>query len=293
MASHGLWAFEHESAVVAKSAKNVLSSLEVNFNRLLGREFVPTQPDMLHIETCSACNLKCLFCAYRKQSAKIAMKDELFADLIVQAVDMGYRRFELTPCTGDVFMDHHAFNNSDSKTTRKSRATNFSQISRFEGQGCRAANRAQKLSQMTISIYGHDLETFLAITNRPRTFIEGSLPISDLFSVCSIGKSFCSTSGSGRHEMSQSADQRDDETSGAIQSRQDQRSDVECVQQLGWLYFPGRRQRPGDLISPAPTRPIRKAPAHCYSHPYRSWRPASLTVWCERRRSLAAYRRLE
>src|SRR5258707_7155782 len=85
-------------AVVAKSAKNVLSSLEVNFNRLLGREFVPTQPDMLHIETCSSCNLKCVFCAYeKKQSAKIAMKDELFADLIVQAVDMGYRRVQPSP----------------------------------------------------------------------------------------------------------------------------------------------------------------------------------------------------
>src|SRR5258707_12699349 len=98
-------------AVVAKSAKNVLSSLEVNFNRLLGREFVPTQPDMLHIETCSSCNLKCVFCAYeKKQSAKIAMKDELFADLIVQAVNMGYRRFQLTPFAGDLFMDHHSFN---------------------------------------------------------------------------------------------------------------------------------------------------------------------------------------
>src|SRR5260221_12838035 len=97
-------------AVVAKSAKNVLSSLEVNFNRLLGREFVPTQPDMLHIETCSSCNLKCVFCAYeKKQSAKIAMTDELFGDLIVQAVDMRYRRCEQTPYTVDVVIERHYF----------------------------------------------------------------------------------------------------------------------------------------------------------------------------------------
>jgi MoaA/NifB/PqqE/SkfB family radical SAM enzyme len=154
-------------AVVAKSAKNVLSSLEVNFNRLLGREFVPTQPDMLHIETCSACNLKCLFCAYeKKQSAKIAMKDELFTDLIVQAVDMGYRRFELTPCTGDVFMDHHAFNKFQILEDNP-QVTSYQFFTNFTIPKAKDVERLielKKLSQMTISIYGHDLETFLAIT---------------------------------------------------------------------------------------------------------------------------------
>ena len=38
------------------------------------------------------------------------MKDEFFSDCIAQALDMGYRHFDLTPCTGDVFMDRGLFN---------------------------------------------------------------------------------------------------------------------------------------------------------------------------------------
>jgi hypothetical protein len=162
-----LWAFDVNPAVVANSAKNVLSAVEVNLNRLLGREFVPAQPDMLHIETCSSCNLKCRFCAYeKKQSAKIAMKDQLFADLVVQAVAMGYRRFELTPCTGDVFMDHHCFNKlqvleDNPEVTSYQFFTNFTIP---KTKDVERLLKLKKLSQMTISIYGHDLETFLAIT---------------------------------------------------------------------------------------------------------------------------------
>jgi MoaA/NifB/PqqE/SkfB family radical SAM enzyme len=154
-------------AVIAKSAKNILSSIEININRAAGREFVPKQPEMLHIETCSTCNLKCRFCAYvKKENAKVAMKDELFADLIVQAVDMGYSRFELTPCTGDVFMDHHLFKKlqllEDNPAVKSYQFfTNFT-VPKTEDVERLVA--LKKLRNLTISIYGHDLPTFIAIT---------------------------------------------------------------------------------------------------------------------------------
>lgn len=41
------------------------------------------------------------------------MPDRFFFDGIEQATDMGFRRFQLTPCTGDVFMDRDLFNKLD------------------------------------------------------------------------------------------------------------------------------------------------------------------------------------
>jgi sulfatase maturation enzyme AslB (radical SAM superfamily) len=154
-------------AVVAKSAKNVLRALEINFNRLAGHEFVPKARDRLNIETSSICNLKCRFCAYdKKQSAKISMKNEFFVDCVTQALDLGYRKFELTPCTGDVFMDRHIFgklefldNNPD--VVSYDFFTNFTIPKQRQVEHLA---RLQKLSSLFISIYGHDLETFIAIT---------------------------------------------------------------------------------------------------------------------------------
>ena len=154
-------------AVLAKSAKNLLSAVEINLNRAAGREFVPNQPDMLHIETCSACNLKCRFCAYvKKDNAKVSMKDEFFADLVAQAVDMGYRRFELTPCTGDVFMDHHLFNKLELLEQNPAVKTYqfFTNFTVPKPQDVERLIGLKKLCSLTISIYGHDLPTFMAIT---------------------------------------------------------------------------------------------------------------------------------
>ena len=84
--------------------------MEINANRLIGREMVPMRTDILAIEPTSACNLKCSFCAYvKKDSPKISMKNDRFADYVGQAVAMGYRRFHLTPNTGDIFMDRRIF----------------------------------------------------------------------------------------------------------------------------------------------------------------------------------------
>ena len=86
-------------AVIAKSARNLLSAVEIKVNRRLGREFVPAPRDMLFIETSSLCNLKCRFCAYeKKHSPKISMKDDFFVDCVGQALDLVIA-VRLTPCT--------------------------------------------------------------------------------------------------------------------------------------------------------------------------------------------------
>ena len=90
----------------AESLRNLVVRLEIGVNRALGREFIPRDRSLFHIETSSACNLKCRFCAYTKKSTPtVGMPYDSFVHTVRQAVDLGYSRFELTPCTGDVFMD--------------------------------------------------------------------------------------------------------------------------------------------------------------------------------------------
>jgi MoaA/NifB/PqqE/SkfB family radical SAM enzyme len=154
-------------ALVGSAARNILSIAEININRLAGRELVPVQSDLLGIETSSICNLECCFCAYpKKQSARVTMKNAFFASCVAQAVAMGYRRYILTPNTGDIFMDHHIFDKL--KLLEETNGvdgyefhTNFT-IPKARDIGRLVSHN--KLKHFTISIYGHDLETFIAIT---------------------------------------------------------------------------------------------------------------------------------
>jgi len=153
-------------AVIARHGRNLLSMVEINANRLIGREMVPMRTDTLSIEPTSACNLKCGFCAYvKKESPKISMKSDRFADYIRQAVALGYRRFHLTPGTGDIFMDRHIFDKlefleQEDGVEQYEFYTNFTIP---DADDIARMVKLKKLSFMTISIYGHDRETFVKI----------------------------------------------------------------------------------------------------------------------------------
>src|SRR5215218_3005172 len=93
-------------AAVGNYLRNLVIRAEIGLNRALGREFIQRDRSLFHIETSSACNLKCRFCAYtKKTSPTVSMASDAFVHTVLQALDLGYSRFELTPCTGDVFMD--------------------------------------------------------------------------------------------------------------------------------------------------------------------------------------------
>src|ERR1700742_5173083 len=90
----------------ANYLRNLLIRLEIGVNHALGRQFIQRDQTLFSIETSSACNLKCRFCAYTKKSTPtVGMPYDEFLDVVRQALALGYRRFELTPCTGDIFMD--------------------------------------------------------------------------------------------------------------------------------------------------------------------------------------------
>jgi sulfatase maturation enzyme AslB (radical SAM superfamily) len=152
---------------VLKTVRNLRNAVSTNINRARGVEFIPAKVSTLSIETSSVCNLDCVFCAYgKKQSPKVTMSNDLFASAISQALELGFNDYDLTPCTGDVFMDRHLFDKLtflDQTPGVKSYGfyTNFA-VPRPKDIERLAA--LKKLSGIGISIYGHDLDTFLKIS---------------------------------------------------------------------------------------------------------------------------------
>jgi sulfatase maturation enzyme AslB (radical SAM superfamily) len=153
--------------LLIKSVRKLRNAVALNVNFVRGRQFIPKARGSLGIETSSYCNLNCCFCAYgKKQSAKVTMSDAFFQDCVGQAVDLGYRTFELTPCTGDVFMDHHIFNKLQFLDDHPG-VENFgfhTNLTIPKSKDIERFVRLNKLHYVVISIYGCDLETFVAIT---------------------------------------------------------------------------------------------------------------------------------
>jgi iron-sulfur cluster protein len=155
------------TALLIKSVRNFKNAVAINVNRARGREFIPVGAHALGIETSSLCNLDCRFCAYvKKTSPKVTMKDAFFKNCVAQALDMGYRHFDLTPCTGDVFMDRTVFNklafmDDAPGVTGYSFHTNFTIP---KAHDVKRLFDLAKLTDLSISIYGCNLQSFVDIT---------------------------------------------------------------------------------------------------------------------------------
>jgi uncharacterized Fe-S cluster-containing radical SAM superfamily protein len=152
--------------VLGQKLRKILLRVEIAANRLLGREFIPADLGAFNIETTSACNLKCRFCAYeKKESPKVSMSNETFADCVAQALGLGFDRFHLTPCTGDVFMDKHAYEKFaflDAHPQVKGYHF-FSNLTIPTHEQLMRLMGLKKLERMVISVYGHDEASFVAI----------------------------------------------------------------------------------------------------------------------------------
>jgi hypothetical protein len=101
------------------------------------------------------------------------MSDALFADCVEQAVAMGLRRFQLTPLTGDVFMDKTLLKKLDFLDSHPDVASYefFTNFTLPDEAKIEHLFRLQKLSFLTVSIYGHDLDSFVAITrSEPKVY---------------------------------------------------------------------------------------------------------------------------
>lgn len=152
---------------VAEGARNLVIRIEIAVNRALGRQFIPRERSLFHIETSSACNLKCRFCAYTKKSTPtVGMSYDKFVDTVHQALDLGYSRFELTPCTGDVFMDRSLMRKLEhlERNRRVAGYEFFTNLTIPKPDTVEQLADLRKLDHLTVSVYGHDADSFIAIT---------------------------------------------------------------------------------------------------------------------------------
>ena len=153
-----------------KWARNIRISIACKVNRSRGREYIPAKRQWLSIETSSICNLNCHFCAYPKKiSPKVVMDTDFFRNCVEQAVELGYKSIDLTPCTGDVFMDRKLAEKLQYLDRHPSIAgysfhTNFT-IPRK--QDIERILNCKKLIDLTVSVYGHDPRSFVAMTRGP------------------------------------------------------------------------------------------------------------------------------
>jgi uncharacterized Fe-S cluster-containing radical SAM superfamily protein len=153
--------------LVERKLKNAAVRAEIAANRLLRREFVPVDLGAFNIETTGVCNLKCRFCAYeKKRSPRVTMANETFGRVVEQALGLGFDRFHLTPCTGDVFMDRHLFAKlAFLEAHPRVRGYHFfSNLTIPTREQLLRLAELGKFERMTISVYGHDEASFVAIT---------------------------------------------------------------------------------------------------------------------------------
>jgi MoaA/NifB/PqqE/SkfB family radical SAM enzyme len=152
----------------ASSAGVFFKKLTTSVNRKLGRGWVIDPRTLLYIEPSGTCNLGCHFCAYpKKNEGKVSMATDWFKQLIDDAVDLGYCKLNFTPTTGDVFMDKHFLDkleHVEGLDGIESYSFYTNGILPTEDQ-FRQVLGLRKLTALTISIYGHDLETFLEMTD--------------------------------------------------------------------------------------------------------------------------------
>lgn len=152
---------------VAAGARLLRDMCTLNVNRWRKKEYIPAITEVLYIEPTSICNLSCRFCGYRKkQSPKCTMPYERFCDYVDQATDLGYLQFNLTPLTGELFADRGLFDKLD-YLDRHPKVAGYSFFSNFTLADETTIARLfdlQKLTAFTVSLYGHDLESFAAIT---------------------------------------------------------------------------------------------------------------------------------
>ena len=149
----------------------------MKINKLINNEFIPNPREHLYIEVSNICNLRCRFCAYSKSltNKKLIMSNEMFFSIINKAIKFGYDTFGLTPIVGEVFVDKNfidklKFLENHPNVRNYSFFTNFTLANE---QIIDELIKTKKIKELFISLYGHDLDSFLNVTkSNKKTYIE-------------------------------------------------------------------------------------------------------------------------
>lgn len=138
----------------------------IPINKILNKKYIPSVP-FFSVEISNVCNLKCVFCGYQKYEGKFNIVSQIeFQNRIDQVAKITDWNISLTPLTGDVFTDKGLFeklNYIENHPGIKSfgLTTNFTLCSHDD---ISKLLKLKKIRNLKISIYGHDSESFKAIT---------------------------------------------------------------------------------------------------------------------------------
>ncbi len=150
---------------------DILEAFVIKKNRILNKQFIPNIYKSINIENTSICNLGCKFCGYHKRDNDIhplkTMSQNDFINSVNQAIKLGYKNIGLSPTTGDVFMDKSFFEKASYLENIPALDgyyfyTNFIPI---KTNDINKLIKLKKLDFLGISIYGHDLDTFVRLAD--------------------------------------------------------------------------------------------------------------------------------
>ena len=154
------------------SLKKILTfQVIANFNKSIGKTYIPDPRNNINIETTSLCNLKCKFCAYDK-------KDELshptktmtvpeFKEVLNQCINEKFKYIGLSPTTGDIFMDKTIFEKLDI-LEKEEKILGFYFYTNFIPIKANLISKLysyKKIKLLGLSIYGDDLQSFKNFAN--------------------------------------------------------------------------------------------------------------------------------
>lgn len=151
--------------------KKISFLMIANFNKLIGKTYIPDPRNNINIETTSLCNLKCKFCAYDKRDLidhpNKTMSVIDFERVLNQCISENYRYIGLSPTTGDLFMDKTIFDKFDLLENNKDILgfyfyTNFIPIKK---NLIEKLLNYKKIKLLGLSIYGDDRNTFKDFAN--------------------------------------------------------------------------------------------------------------------------------
>lgn len=138
-------------------------------NRARARESIP-QTNIFFLITSGVCNLACRFCHYPKKTAgKEITARASFAAYLEQVGATGITHISLTPMTGEALFDK-GFLEKVEIIERSPTIRSFELFSNFILARPAIIDRladSAKFKALTISLYGHEAESFTRITQKP------------------------------------------------------------------------------------------------------------------------------
>ncbi len=168
-----------------RKIKNVILDtfefLEIKKNRILNKQFIPNIYKSINIENTSICNLGCKFCGYHKRDNDVhplkTMSQDDFVNSVNQAIKLGYKNIGLSPTTGDVFMDKNFFEkvNYLEKTPELEGYYFYTNFIPIKTSDIKKLINLKKLDFLGISIYGHDLKTFIRLADSSKNAYQALL----------------------------------------------------------------------------------------------------------------------